>query len=419
MKENNDNLIDSKKYTENILNSMINTVMVIGTDGYIKKVNTSLCTMLGYEEKELIGKPSIDIFSSISISELIDINHTTKADVTKEIVYRTKDGNRVPVSFTHSIMRDSNNNIEGIVCVAQNIKDRIEAEQQLAVTRSQLIESARKEGMSVIATGILHNLGNVLNSVNSSTEEITQIIKTSKVMSFMNANKLLREHTDNLSGFFSNNEKGRKLPGFYLKLGDVLLEENSRIGKSIKRVGDKISTMKGIIETQQEFAKAEGHSEQEDLPKVINDVLKIQKDLIESNGVHVAGDYEKPLRSKVHKFKLIQVLLNLVKNAVESMKGNDLLNKTRELKIETGEIDEKSDYLKVTDNGSGITVENLGKIFKHGFTTKETGHGFGLHASAASVAEMGGNISVESDGENQGASFVIKLPVQEEDAELA
>jgi C4-dicarboxylate-specific signal transduction histidine kinase len=139
--------------------------------------------------------------------------------------------------------------------------------------------------------------------------------------------------------------------------------------------------------------------------------MKIQKDLIESNGVHIAGDYEKPLRCKVHKYKLVQVLLNLVKNAVESMKGNDFHNKTRELKIETGRIDDQNDFIRVIDNGCGIPSENHIKIFNHGFTTKEKGHGFGLHASANAMTEMGGSLTAESDGENKGAAFTVTLPV--------
>jgi C4-dicarboxylate-specific signal transduction histidine kinase len=171
--------------------------------------------------------------------------------------------------------------------------------------------------------------------------------------------------------------------------------------------------MKGIIETQQEYAKAEFHSEKEELPKIINDVLKIQKDLIQSNGIHIKGDYEKPLRCKMHKYKLVQVLINLVKNAVESMKGNDFHNRTKELKIETGHINDGKDFIRVIDNGCGIPPENLIKIFNHGFTTKEKGHGFGLHASANAMTEMGGSITVESDGENKGAVFMVKLPVEE------
>ena len=158
------------------------------------------------------------------------------------------------------------------------------SEKKLAEAQKQLLDSAHKAGMADIATGILHNLGNVLNSVNSSAEKIIQIVRTGKVKSFINANQLLKEHMDDIGEFLSADDKGKKLPEFYLKLGDVLMEENSRIVKNMKRIEDKISTMKGIVETQQDYARAEFHSEKEELPKIISDVMKIQKDLIESNG---------------------------------------------------------------------------------------------------------------------------------------
>jgi C4-dicarboxylate-specific signal transduction histidine kinase len=237
------------------------------------------------------------------------------------------------------------------------------------------------------------------------------------VQSFVKANELLKEHIDHIGEFLTDDERGKKLPEFYLKLGVVLQEENDKIQKNMNRIEDKIRTMKGIVETQQEFAKADFHSEREDIPRIIDDVLTIQKDLIESSGVHIAKAYQKPLRCKVHKYKLVQVLINLVKNAIESMNSNDFWNRAKELTIETGTIDEANDFVRVSDNGCGIPPENLVTIFNHGFTTKEKGHGFGLHASANAMTEMGGSISVQSDGEGKGASFIVTLPVKEEGVE--
>jgi C4-dicarboxylate-specific signal transduction histidine kinase len=298
-----------------------------------------------------------------------------------------------------------------------SLKEKEEAERKLAEAQKQLLDTAHKAGMADIATGILHNFGNVLTSVNSSAEEIRSTVTNSKVQSFVKANELLKEHIDHIGEFLTDDERGKKLPEFYLKLGVVLQEENDKIQKNMNRIEDKIRTMKGIVETQQEFAKADFHSEREDIPRIIDDVLTIQKDLIESSGVHIAKAYQKPLRCKVHKYKLVQVLINLVKNAIESMNSNDFWNRAKELTIETGTIDEANDFVRVSDNGCGIPPENLVTIFNHGFTTKEKGHGFGLHASANAMTEMGGSISVQSDGEGKGASFIVTLPVKEEGVE--
>ncbi len=411
----------SKDHLNNIFQSMFDSVIILSDDYTIRMVNAATCTLLGYREEELVGRPAGNILNIELLDNGTELNGSVIPGVINDVetVYTTKKGEEIPITLSRSMMSGTDGSNSGHICVAHDITERIKSQKQLAEVQNQLLDAAHKAGMAKMATGILHNLKNVLNSVNASAEHIKKIITKSKVPSLIQANRLLEEHIDHIDTFLTTDEKGRKLPGFYLKLGSVLQEESDNIREDTLRIEEKLSTMKGIIETQQEYARSEYRPEKEDIQAIIHDVLKIQKELIDSNGVHVTGAYDKPLRCKAHKFRLVQVLMNLVKNGVESMKENDLHNKTRELVIETGEIDDKSDFLRVTDNGSGITPENLDKIFAHGFSTKETGHGFGLHASVTSVAEMGGSISVESDGENQGASFVIKLPVQEEYAEPA
>lgn len=103
---------------------------------------------------------------------------------------------------------------------------------------------------------------------------------------------------------------------------------------------------------------------------------------------------------------MFQVLLNLFKNSIEALKENAIDN--REVWISTYE---SGDFcvIKIKDNGIGISKENLEKMFTHGFTTKKTGHGFGLHASFNSIKEMGGEMKVESNGEGEGAAFYLQL----------
>ena len=169
------------------------------------------------------------------------------------------------------------------------------------------------------------------------------------------------------------------------------------------------------METQQEYARTEFRAEKEDIPKIIDDVLKIQKDLIDTSGVRIKNIRKEGQRCRVQKNKLVHVLINLVKNSIEAMKGNDLLNKkTRELTIETGRIDDGSDYIRITDNGCGIPAENLEKIFSPFFTTKQEGNGFGLSEVHRCVQVLGGEVSVESTL-GEGTRFTICLPQQGSD----
>jgi PAS domain S-box-containing protein len=405
----------SKEYFNNIIQSMFDPLMVIASDYRILMVNPAACKCLGYGASELIGSPVGRFIDTWLLDNGKEIDGKLVPGVVdnQETVFTHRDGTQIPVILSSSLMKEADGGGRGYVCVARDITERIKAEKALAEAQQQLVDSAHKAGMADIATGILHNLGNVLNSINASAEEISHIVRASKVSSLIKANQLLLDHLDHFSEFLSHDEKGKKLLAFYLKLGDVLLEENGRISENMERIEDKIHTVTGIVETQQDFAKAEFFSEKEELAKIIDDVLKIHKDLIKTNGVKVQEDYKKPLRCKVHKYKLVQVLMNLVKNAVESMISNDINNKINELRIETGNFDDQYDYIRVTDNGCGIPRKHLIKIFNHGFTTKEKGHGFGLHASANALTEMGGSISAESQGENLGAVFTVKLPVGE------
>jgi two-component system NtrC family sensor kinase len=72
---------------------------------------------------------------------------------------------------------------------------------------------------------------------------------------------------------------------------------------------------------------------------------------------------------------------------------------------------EQTAHIVVSDNGIGISPENLTRVFAHGFTTKEEGHGFGLHSGALAAHAMGGSLNVASAGIGHGASFTLELPI--------
>jgi signal transduction histidine kinase len=62
----------------------------------------------------------------------------------------------------------------------------------------------------------------------------------------------------------------------------------------------------------------------------------------------------------------------------------------------------------------GIPAENLTRIFNHGFTTRKDRHGFGLHSGALAAAQLGGSLTVRSDGLGRGAAFILELPLMPE-----
>jgi len=169
--------------------------------------------------------------------------------------------------------------------------------------------------------------------------------------------------------------------------------------------------MKEVISTQQAYAKSGFHSEQLNLSELVEDALKIQEASLKKWGVKLNTNYAETPLCTGQKSKLLQVITNLVKNAKEAMNDNDQFNRPKELTIETGKLNDSALYLTVKDNGCGISEEQLNKIFNHGFTTKESGHGFGLHTCANAMTEMKGALKVDSDGLQEGACFTVTIPI--------
>src|SRR5206468_3937091 len=110
----------------------------------------------------------------------------------------------------------------------------------------------------------------------------------------------------------------------------------------------------------------------------------------------------------VDKQKVLQILVNLIRNAKHACDETGRPDKRLTLGIANGNGRIK---ISVRDNGVGIPPENLTRIFNHGFTTRKDGHGFGLHSSALAAKEMGGSLSVHSEGQGRGATFILELPV--------
>ena len=110
----------------------------------------------------------------------------------------------------------------------------------------------------------------------------------------------------------------------------------------------------------------------------------------------------------MEKQKVLQILVNLVKNAADALGENS--KEPRGITLLTTLEEGNRVKISVRDNGIGISQENLTRIFAHGFTTKKTGHGFGLHTGALAAKEMGGALIAQSDGHGTGATFILELP---------
>jgi signal transduction histidine kinase len=280
---------------------------------------------------------------------------------------------------------------------------------QLKAAQKELVEKAHKAGMADIATGTLHNVGNILNSVKTSSQMIDNIMRQTQLESYKRANDLLRQNMATIEEFIVNNPKGKKLLQYYLKLEEALSYENTQIATHVTRLNKKVDTIAEVIAAQQSYAGTSSLTEEDSLADIVDDALTMQTNSLEAYAIKVNKNYHPAPKVLVQKTKLMHILINLLNNAKDAMA--DMPPDRRTLTI-TINSDGHGAYIRMQDTGMGIAVENLQKIFSHGYSTKKYGHGFGLHSSANYMTEMHGEMWAESEGLGKGAVFVVKFHIE-------
>lgn len=291
----------------------------------------------------------------------------------------------------------------------QEVAERTAAQERLERAQQQLVETARQAGMAEVATGVLHNVGNVLNSVNVSANVISRTIRDSQAASLTRAVDLMDQYRDDLGSFVTTHERGKHLPNFLRQLSGQLMSEREGVLNELESLTKNIEHIKEIVATQQAFSKVSGTTAELNLADVFEEALKLNGTSLSRHGIQVDRDYREVPAVVTEKHRVIQILVNLIGNARHALGAST--KETKRLALRTDCRGEKHVVLQVCDNGLGIAHENLTRIFSHGFTTRHDGHGFGLHSSALAAKELGGSLSAESAGPGQGAVFTLELPV--------
>ena len=286
------------------------------------------------------------------------------------------------------------------------------AEAQRESLQSRLIEASRKVGKAEVATNVLHNAGNVLNSVNVSANLLTEKFQNSCLASLTKASDVISRQSD-LATFLTVDERGKHFPRLLKELVINLADERDAQLEELRLLIDNIGHVKEIISMQQTFAQMRGITELVNLVGIVKDALKINEAGLTRHGVNAVCEFDEVPQIFTDKHRVLQILVNLISNAKYAVSYCHRGDKTVTLAVSS---DDESVRIQVRDNGVGIAKDNLTKIFSHGFTTREEGHGFGLHSSALAAQELGGSLSAHSDGPGQGAIFTLRLPVEKEAA---
>jgi len=297
------------------------------------------------------------------------------------------------------------------VRLTDEVEQRERAQAKLIEVHAVLVETALKAGKAEVATNVLHNVGNVLNSVNVSVDATLASISASRLPGLGRAVELLGQHEADVGEFLSTDPRGRQLPAYLARLSDTLAEERAELGAELESVRKNVEHIKTIIHLQQTFAAGGvALTEVTSLPELVEDALRTRGASLARRGIRVVREIEPVPPFSMQKHKVLQIFINLLSNAeyaVADVRGEPTV--TLRVAVSGGRV-----RAAVIDNGMGIRAEDLTRIFQHGFTTRLEGHGFGLHSCAIAAQEMGGTLTAASEGVGEGATFVLELPMDGE-----
>ena len=390
------------------------------TQSRFLQCSQSLAQRYGVDATAMVGKTDFDIFNNEHARQAFEdeqeIIRTGRPVIGKIEKETWKQGQLTWVLTSKMPLRNKDGGTIGTFGISKDITAIKTAESELDRAHRQLLETSRLAGMAEVATSVLHNVGNVLNSVNVSCSVVADRVKKSKAVNLSKAVELMRQHHDDLHQFLTRDSRGQQLPAYLSGLADHLVLEQKELLDELGLLTSNVDHIKQIVAMQQSYSKVSGV--RETLPPVdlLEDALRMNGAAMERHQIQVIRDFSEVPVVDVERHKVLQILINLLRNAKYACEESGRKDKRVTLRVWKNGGDTVN--VSVADNGVGIPEENLTRIFEHGFTTRKDGHGFGLHSGALAARDLGGSLSVVSDGPGLGATFTLCLPCQRAETKL-
>ncbi len=377
-----------------------NVRYLVASDRWIRDYNL--------ENVDFIGKSHYDIFPETPErwKEIHSSCLEGYSEVCKEDKFESSEGTIEWIKWEVHPWYLETNVIGGIIMFTEVITDRKKAELELHFLHTQLIESSRKAGMAEVANGVLHNVGNVLNSANVTIHLLPEKIHHLRIQRLKESSDLLKSQS-NLAEFLTQDERGKNFGDYFSYVTEVMVKTESEILSEVSSLRKNIEHMSNIVDLQQTYAGRSSAQELMSINEIVEDSIRMSSGSLGKWGIDIIREFESIEPSMVDKHKIVQILVNLIQNSKEALKESG--NSNKEIRIRTGRFKDRI-RIEVIDNGIGISDENQSRIFQFGFTTKPEGHGFGLHNCLLSAQEMGGHLSCVTHGLGQGATFALEVP---------
>ena len=372
----------SKAYVDNILKSMLDTLVVVNLDGQIQTVNQALCDLLEYQEEELRGKSVDKIFAnSAEFARLkpTDLRQKNQIELQKNIetTYLSKDGRQIPVRFSESAMYDNTGLFQGFVCVAQDITQQKQVEEALQQYREHLEERTAE---LVTANAKLQDQFSECKLAESEWQkakeaaEAANLAKSQLLAELQKAKEAAESANRAKSQFLANMSHELRTPlNGIIGFSQLLREEALELGytdfipdlEAIHSSGIHLLTLiNDILDISKiEAGQMKLYLESFDISKLIAEVVTTTQPIIERNGNSLVVDCATDLGS-IHAdlTKVRQVLLNLLSNAAKfTEQGTITLSVSREQQSELTQSNEQfnSSLQPITLGRLPETVESL------------------------------------------------------------
>jgi PAS domain S-box-containing protein len=408
----------SEARSKSLMASSLDPLITINARGIVQTASDSVETVLGWKPNELIGENVNVLMPEPYRSEhdgyLENYRRTGLSKLlgkSRELAAARRDGTVISATVTLWRVDLPDQSEPMFMGTIRDITERIRSEAELEALNKQLVNTARRVGKAEIATSVLHNVGNVLNSVNVSAGLVQDKIRESGVSSLVKAVSIMEQRLDDLGTYVTKDERGKHLPRFLIDVSRQIAGDEQIILNEVNSLIGNIDHIKTIVTTQQTYAAGvSGVVEEVSLAELLEDAIRINTASMKRHAVEIIRQFDDMAPVLVDKQKLLQIVVNLISNAKYACMESE--NEVYRLVVSLRRSGEDRVSIEVQDNGVGIVAENLTRIFAHGFTTRIEGHGFGLHSAALATEELDGSLTAFSDGPGAGATFTLEIPYQ-------
>lgn len=413
------NLKRDQRFLRALLENVPDMIYFKDAQSRYLRVSHAFAVKFGATDPEkLVGMTDHDFFTLEHAQPALEaeqqIMRTERPVVNLEERETYADGRVTWASTTKLPFYNEYGQIIGTFGVTRDITTRKHTETALAESQRRLMDASRMAGMAEVASGVLHNVGNAFNSVNTSATLMADQLRTSRLGSLAKVVQLFDEHAKDVGDFLTKDPRGKQLPNFLGELSRQLTKERESLVTELESLRRGVDHIKAVIAMQQNYAHPSTLAEDVSLPAIVEEALMMRGSSLTKNQVEVVKEFPSETRVRAARHRVLEILVNLLTNAEHAVVA--AADSGRRVKFVITPANNGKVQLSVIDNGNGISPDHLQRIFSFGFTTKKEGHGFGLHNSALAAKEMDGALFARSEGLGKGAEFVLTLPAAQSKA---